>query len=434
MTTTIEDVEAALLGRWPENRITPTLDRMTAVLELLGNPHRSVPAIHIAGTNGKTSTARMIDGLLQESKYRVGRYTSPHLVSVRERIVLDGKPIDEATFIGLYQRVLPAVEKVDYVTTASVSFFEFLTVMAFVGFAEARVDVAVVEVGLGGRWDATNVVFGRVTVITPVSLDHTEYLGPDVGSIAQEKAGIIKPNTVAVTAAQLPQAGRVLAEQAQGAQVPLEFAPDRFRLTGREIKADGQLLQIVSGTVRFDNLWLPLLGRYQAENAQLALLAVDTFLRRDGSHLQPATARRALRGVRSPGRFERFAGEPAIVVDGSHNPGKDIAGIVRALEPVTSTLVATAAVTPRAVPAAELAAAAARVLGGNRVRCVSRLRDAIAQAVALAERARATGPAVVLITGSVITAGQASSLLNRCPTTDKAPTGHAAADVLLSQC
>ena len=192
----LASVEQALLARWPESRLEPSLTRISALVDLLGSPQRAFPVVHVTGTNGKTTTARMVDELLRGFGLRVGRFTSPHLESVRERIVIDGQPISAERFIEVHDDIAPYVAMVDAAGEIPMSFFEVMVGLAYAAFAETPVDVAVVEVGLGGTWDATNVVDGRVAVVTPVSLDHAELLGPDVATIATEKAGIIKPDAV----------------------------------------------------------------------------------------------------------------------------------------------------------------------------------------------------------------------------------------------
>src|SRR3954454_9804891 len=207
-------VEQELLTRWPENRLEPSLTRISALVDLLGAPHRAYPVVQVAGTNGKTTTARMVDELLRGFGLRVGRFTSPHLQSMRERIVLDGEPVSAERFVETHADIAPYVQMVDAAGEHPMSFFEVMVGMAYATFADAPVDVAVIEVGMGGTWDATNVVDARVAVVTPVALDHAEYLGPDVATIAGEKAGIIKADSIAVLARQQPGALDVLVRRA----------------------------------------------------------------------------------------------------------------------------------------------------------------------------------------------------------------------------
>ena len=209
--TRMREVEREIISRRPENSVDLALDRMTELVSLLGDPQRACPVVHITGTNGKTSTARMTDALLRARGLRTGRFTSPHLVSIRERIVVDGAPISPERFVAAYDEVIPYVALVDERHPVAMSFFEVLTGMAFAVFADTPVDVVVLEVGVGGRLDCTNVADGVVAVITPISIDHTRLLGSTVEEIAAEKAGIIKPGAVAVVAQQPLGAAEVLA-------------------------------------------------------------------------------------------------------------------------------------------------------------------------------------------------------------------------------
>src|SRR5487761_1313526 len=223
MDARLREVEREIFARRPEHQIDPTLDRIAMLASLLGDPQRSFQVVHVTGTNGKTSMARMIDALLRERGLRTGRFTSPHLVSVRERIVVDGEPLSAERFIELYDEIVPYVQLVDAQQPAPLSFFEVLTGMMFAAFADAPVDVAVIEVGLGGRWDATNVADGAVAVVGPVAMDHMQWLGDTIEEIATEKAGIIKPGAVAILAQQLAAAEVLLAQAASvGATVARE--------------------------------------------------------------------------------------------------------------------------------------------------------------------------------------------------------------------
>ncbi|WP_169989047.1 folylpolyglutamate synthase/dihydrofolate synthase family protein [Microbispora sp. H10836] len=434
----LAEIEKALVARWPESRIDPSLDRIAALTDRLGNPQRAVPAVHITGTNGKTSTARMIDALLRATGRRTGRYTSPHLQSVRERIVLDGEPIGEAEFAEVYDLVLPEVEALDRTLPIPLSFFEVMTAMAYVAFVRAGLDTVVIEVGMGGTWDATNVVDGRVAVVTPISLDHTEYLGPDVATIAREKAGIIKPGALAVLAGQPEDAERSLRAHADVVGAEVVDARLSYHRAVPTSRPDGQMLHLSVGGRDFPGLFLPLLGRYQAENALVAVTAVDTFLRAEGDRLTAEQARRGLARVTAPGRLEKVRDVPPVLVDASHNPAgmevtvrglcesfealqverlvvvlavlrdKDADGLIRALDPVASVVVAAQNESPRALPAVELAALITPILGHGRVVVEPRLDDAIETALRLASDPY--DRAAVLVTGSVVTAGAARSI------------------------
>ena len=464
----LREAEQEILARRPEHAIEPSLDRITALTELLGDPQRAYPVIHITGTNGKTSTARMVETLLRVRGLRTGLFTSPHLSSIRERICVDGEPLSAERFADAYGEVRPYLELVDQSQPAALSFFEVLTAMAFAVFADAPVDVAVIEVGVGGTWDATNVADGAVAVVTPISLDHERYLGNSVTSIAGEKAGIIKPGAVAVLAQQPLDAAEVLLRRVAevGATVAREGL--EFGVTSRELAVGGQLLGVRGLLGGYDELFLPLFGAYQASNAACALAAVEAFAGASatggpdgGEEGGPAAlgdelVRSAFAMMSSPGRLEVVRRSPVVVVDAAHNPGgmaatvaalteafapdeliailavsedKDVPGILDELEPFVSELVVTANSSPRSADPGKLAELAAAVFGPDRVRAAPRIDDAIELAVTLADEADArladrggmTGTALVLITGSVITAGDARLLLTRAAPGEPAP-------------
>src|SRR6201996_7101295 len=273
----LRKVELEIGSRRAEHQIDPTLDRVQALVGLLGDPHRAFPVVHVTGTNGKTSTTRMIETLLRERGLRTGRFTSPHLVSMRERICVDGVPLSAERFVELYDEVMPYVRLVDDQQPAPLSFFEILTGMMFAAFADAPVDVAVIEVGMGGRWDATNVADGAVAVVTPVALDHMQWLGDTVEAIATEKAGIIKPGATAVIAQQQVAAAEILLEHAAlvGATVAREGF--EFGVLTRELAVGGQQLVLQGLRGIYGEVFLPLFGAYQASNAACALAATEAF-------------------------------------------------------------------------------------------------------------------------------------------------------------
>lgn len=439
-TPSYAEVSARLQARWPESRISPTLERVRRLTELLGDPQRGYPVIHLTGTNGKTSTARMIDALLREAGLRTGRFTSPHLETVRERITLDGEPISEERFTEAYLELEPYIELVDTEFDVPLSFFEVITVMAFAVFADAPVDVAVIEVGLGGTWDSTNVADGIVSVITPVAVDHSHLLGTEPVEIAMDKAGIIKAGATAVMSLQTPEVFEVLMRRA--AEVGATYVREGFELgvLSREIAVGGQLLTLRGLGGEYSDVFLPLHGEHQARNAVTALGAVEAFVgATEGKQVDQVLVRRAFSGTSSPGRLEVVRHSPAIVLDAAHNPAgaqataasigesftfaplvgvigcmadKDVYGVLEAFEPVMDFVVCTQNSTPRAMPAAELGAEAEEVFGEDRVFVVPRLDDAIDEAVRLAEeRTDELGAGGVLVTGSVITAGEARLLL-----------------------
>jgi dihydrofolate synthase / folylpolyglutamate synthase len=432
-------VQAALLARWPETKLEPSLDRMAALVDLLGDPQRAYPVIHVAGTNGKSSTSRMIESVLRAFGLRTGLVTSPHLVDVRERILLDGEPISIERFVDVYGDIEPYLALVDaQFPDTPLSYFEVLTAMAFAGFADAPVGVAVVETGMGGTWDATNVGDGTVAVITPIDLDHMDYLGPDIESIAGEKAGIIKPGAVAVLAQQKVAAAEVLlARSAEvGAAVLREGL--EFGVRHRDVAVGGQLLALQTPAGVYDEVFLPLHGAHQAHNAALALAAVEVFFGAGERLVEIDAVREGFATVASPGRMEVVRTRPTVMLDAAHNPhgaqalatalaeefsfdrlvgvvgvlaDKDAAGVLGALEPVLDSIVVTQAATPRVMPVDDLAAIAVEVFGDDRVSVEPLLLDALDAAIALVDDPGATSGMGVVVTGSVITAGQARALL-----------------------
>jgi dihydrofolate synthase/folylpolyglutamate synthase len=431
-------VDKALEGRFP-SRMVPDLDRIVDLLGLLGDPQRAFPSIHITGTNGKTSTARMVDGLLRELGLRTGRYTSPHLESVTERICVDGEPLDAERFAAVFDEVNSIAEIVDSRHPDRVTFFELLTAMAFAAFADTPVDVAAVEVGLGGRWDATNVIDAPVAVVTPISLDHVAILGPTIESIAAEKAGLIHENATVISALQPEAAARVLAERAAEMSATVLMEGLDFGVRSRTVAVGGQLLELQGLGGVYDEVYLPLHGPHQAANAACALAAVEAFAGAAGERpLDPALVRSAFAASSSPGRLELVRRSPSILIDGAHNPAgaaalatalddafafdrlvaviavlddKDAAGLVAELEPVVTSVVVTTNGSPRAMPAAELARIAEDVLGEDRVQLRERLDDAIDLAVETAEADATPGRAGVIVTGSIVTVGEARHLL-----------------------
>lgn len=440
-------VDAALDRRWPESVMEPSLDRMRALCDALGEPQRGYPVVHLTGTNGKTSTSRMIDALLTEVGLRTGRYTSPHLQRATERINLDNRPVSPERYVAAYREVEPVVELVDAKRgeAPALSKFEVLTAMAFASFSDAPVEAAVIEVGLGGRWDATNVADADVAVILPIGVDHAEYLGDDVLDIAREKAGIIKEGSVAVLAAQDRSVAEVLIERCAevGAQVAREGA--EFGVRERELAVGGQRLELQGLSGRYDDVFLPLHGEHQASNAAIALAAAEALVGAGTAQpLDPEAVRAAFASLRSPGRLEPVQGgpdTPTVLLDAAHNPagakslataltgefrftrlvgvvgvlrGKDARGILQGLEPVLHEIVVTTNSSPRAMDPDELGALAAEVFGSDRVSVEPSLQAAIEQATEIAEEAGGSGVGVV-VTGSVVTAGETRSLFGKEP-------------------
>ena len=434
-------VEEELRDRWPESRLDPTLDRIRALVDLLGDPQRAYPVVHVGGTNGKTTTTRIVDALLRGFGLRVGRSTSPHLVTVRERIVLDGEPISARRFVETYDDIRPYVDLVDKDQPIPLSYFEVLTALGFAAFADAPVDVAVVEVGMGGAWDSTNVADGKVAVVTPIALDHTRYLGDTVEQIAREKAGILKPGALAVLAAQETAAAEVLIRRAIEVDATVAREGAEFGVLSRSVAVGGQVLSLQGLGGVYDELFLPLHGAHQAQNAAVALAAVEAFLGAGANTgvIDIEVVREALLGVTSPGRLEAVRSAPTVLVDAGHNPAgvaatvaaleesfsfrrligvvavlgdKDVRGMLAGLEPVLDEIVVTENSSHRRLPVDDLAALAVEIFGAERVAVEPRLDDAIETAVDLADEGdQGLAGAGVLITGSVVTAGEARTLL-----------------------
>jgi dihydrofolate synthase / folylpolyglutamate synthase len=424
-------------------RMVFDLGKIERLLDLLGSPQRAYPSIHLTGTNGKTSTARMIDSLLQAFGLHTGRYTSPHLETVRERISLDGEPVGEERFVATYREVEPLAALVDAEAGEPLTYFDMTTALAFAAFADAPVDVAVVEVGLGGAEDSTNVLGAGVAVITPIGLDHTEWLGDTLQDIALAKAGIIHKGATVVTAAQPEEAAEPILERCVevGATIAREGA--EFGVLRRSIAVGGQVLTLQGLGGEYDEVFLPLHGAHQAQNAAVALAAVEAFLGAGASRqLDVVRVREGFAAASSPGRLERVRSAPTILLDGAHNPhgmaatvsalqeefafsklvavvavlaDKDVAGVLDLLEPVVDEVVVTRNGSPRAMPVDQLAEAAAEVFGAERVHEAATMPDAIETAVVLAEsdvEGELSGVGV-LITGSVFTVADARRLLKR---------------------
>ena len=305
------EIVAELTARWPEHRVAPSLGRIQALTELLGDPQQAYPVIHLTGTNGKGSTAAMIESLLRADGLRTGRFTSPHVSNVTERITINGESISEERFDATWLEVAPYVALVDErrIDGVPMTFFEIITAMAYAAFADAPVDVAVIEVGLGGTWDATNVADAGVAVITPIDVDHAHLLGDTITKIATEKAGIIKPGAHAILAGQSLEAAQVLLERcAEVGALPQREGID-FGLIDRQLAVGGQVIRIMGAEGPVDDVFLPLHGAHQAANAAQALAAVEAFLGLKALH--PDVAREGFAQVRFPGRMELIRRSPA---------------------------------------------------------------------------------------------------------------------------
>ena len=450
----LAEVEEELNERWPETKIEPSLDRIELLMDLLGHPEPSFDVIHIAGTNGKSSTARMVDSLLRAFHRRVGLVTSPHLQCVTERIGIDGQPIHPRDYVRIWHEIKPFVEMVDAQSDVPMSKFEVLVGLSYAAFADAPVDVAVVEVGLGGRWDATNVVTADVSVITPVGMDHTDYLGETITEIAGEKAGIIKPRedaddpltpneNIVVIAEQDPEAMRVILQQAVDVEAGVARSGSEFAALESRIAVGGQQVNIQGLGGLYEDIFLPLHGEHQAKNAAVALAAVEAFFGASAGHpLDVATVRNGFAQAISPGRLERVRTSPTTFIDAAHNPhgakalgaaldrdfdfarligvlsifaDKDATGILTALEPYLTEVVITQNSSPRALDAYDLAETARDIYGEERVHVAEDLPGAYAQAVELAEDAEVQSGSGIIITGSVVTAGDARAMFGKEP-------------------
>jgi dihydrofolate synthase/folylpolyglutamate synthase len=436
----MREAEEAILARAPEHDLEPSLDRIAAVMELLGAPQKTYPVIHLTGTNGKTSTTRLIDTVLSELGLKTGRFTSPHLHSMRERIALSGEAISAERFLAAYDEVLPFIEMVDAKSLVDggprMTYFEVLVAVAYAAFADAPVDVAIVEVGMGGSWDATNVADGAVAVVTPIALDHQHFLGNDVRDIAAEKSGIIKPDALAVVGVQDPEVAQILVDRGAEVGARIAIEGNDFGLLTREVAVGGQQISVRGLTGDYEDLFLPLHGAHQAHNAVVAVAAVEAFLGGGEQRIDPDLLRSALARASSPGRLEIVRRSPTVIVDAAHNPAgaaalraaledsftfarivgvlavlkdKDAVEMLEILEPVLDHVVVSRTTSPRAMRPEDLGALATEIFGEDRVSVVRDLPDALDVAAGLADEGGLGGG--VVATGSVTTAAEVRMLL-----------------------
>ena len=325
------DAVSALSNRFPENKINPSLDRISMAMDLMGQPQNNFKTIHIAGTNGKTSTTRMIERLLRTLDLRTGLFISPHLIHPRERIEINGQIISETRFQEIFEEVNPYLEIIDQkFLDAPMTFFEVLTVMGFLAFSDEPIDVLSLEVGMGGRWDSTNVVTPEVSVITSIGLDHQEFLGSSIKEIAYEKAGIIKENIPVVISKQDEEANQILIEVASNKNSQIIKEGIEFKVLERTVGVGGQQLKIATPFGIYEDLFLPLFGKFQASNAACALTAVETFL---GKKLELELVQEAFADFKSPARLQIVKRNPTILVDAAHN----ISGVQNTLEAIDET-------------------------------------------------------------------------------------------------
>lgn len=432
----VEKVYRQILTRLGEGSPQPRLEPTRRVLDLLGDVQRTFPVIHITGTNGKTSTARMIEAILRALGLRTGLFTSPHLVSFAERIVIDGEPISGESLQSMWAEITPYIELVDRELTeagqARLTFFEVLTVLAFSTFADAPVDVAVVEVGMGGEWDSTNVADGVVAVFTPIALDHTDRLGSSVEQIARTKSGIIKPASMVVSAPQEPSVLEVLREAADMTESIINVLGSGGTSVVTEMAVGGQVLSIIGLAGTYDDVFLDLFGDHQSINAAVAVMAVESFLGGASQELDHEVLAEAFATVVSPGRLQVISTEPTVLVDAAHNPhgaqalvealtqyfvsedttivlgclaDKDYAGVIETLAAVASHIVLTTAPSERAVDAETLA----RVARQSGIDVDIEPDPAVAIASARARTAMSE-KGIALVTGSVTLVGFAMQL------------------------
>lgn len=434
-------VEADLLTRIPENKLRPRLEPTRRAVELLGDPQRSYRVIHVTGTNGKTSTTRIIERLLREHGLRTGRFTSPHLVKLNERMSLDGEPVSDERLAAVWQDIAPILEIADAELLAAgdtrLTFFEALAVLGFAVFADAPVDVLVLEVGMGGEWDSTNVADGDVAVFTPIDLDHMERLGETIAEIASTKSGIIKRNSFVVSSVQTPEAESVLRAKATDTADRFAYAGEQFGLISSDAADSGRRLSVRGLAGEYHDLFLPLYGEHQAENAALAIAAVEAFLGFGERQIPADIVRAALVDVSSPGRLQVLQRNPLVVLDAAHNPqgarilakalpenfgsrpftavismlsDKDRVGFLSGLEPAVEKLIVTECSSPRATPVDELAATAVAIFGEDRVS----VEPNPSRALEIAQDAIPLGVSEgILVTGSISLLGDILSDLQK---------------------
>ena len=426
-------VYEALLQRQGERWVQPRVERTRRVLELLDDPQKTYRVVHVTGTNGKTSTSRIIESLVRAHGLRTGLFTSPHLERFTERIMVDGEPIADAAVADAWDEIEPFVGIVDAELESSgdapLTFFELLTVLAFVAFADAPIDVLVLEVGMGGSWDSTNTADGDVAVFAPVALDHADRLGETVAEIASVKAGIIKDGAAVVSARQDAVVEAVLREAAAAHGASIAFEGEGFALAEQRLAVGGQQITVRGLAATYEEEYLPLYGAHQGFNAALAIAAVESLVGGGSQPIAGDVLAEGLGAATSPGRLQLVGSSPTVVVDAAHNPhgaqalvsalresfdfdewgvvlgilsDKDADGIVSALAPIAAHVFATAPDSDRANEADALAdLAEAR---GVPVTVHDGLADAAdaARAWAAASDRRA-----VVIAGSVVLAGEA---------------------------
>ncbi|GAA3903911.1 bifunctional folylpolyglutamate synthase/dihydrofolate synthase [Microbacterium invictum] len=434
--TRADAVYAALMTRQGEQWVQPRVERTRRVLELLDDPQRTYRVVHVTGTNGKTSTSRIVESIVRAHGLRTGMFTSPHLERFTERVMIDGAPIDDGLIADAWDEITPFIDLVDAELAAAgdaaLTYFELLTVLAFVAFADAPVDVAIVEVGMGGAWDSTNTADGDVAVFAPIDIDHADRLGSTIAEIAGIKAGIIKRGAAAVSAVQPPEAKPALMDAAAAQDATLAFEGEAFALTVQRLAVGGQQISVrgVAGT--YDDLYLPLYGAHQGHNAALAIAAVESLIGAGSQPLASDVLTEGLAQVTSPGRLQLLGIAPTVLVDSAHNPhgakalvqalgasfdfdewgvvlgvlgDKDAAGIVTEIAPAAAHVFVTAPDSERSSDPDALADLVEA--SGVPVSVHMDLRDATDEA---RRWAAGSDRRAVVIAGSVVLAGEALSL------------------------
>lgn len=430
-------VEDALLERIPENKLRPRLEPTRRAVQLLGDPQSTYRVIHVTGTNGKTSTTRIIERILREHGLRTGRFTSPHLVSLNERMAIDGEPVSDEVLVEVWKDIAPILELVDAeLETAGdtkLTFFEALAVLGFAVFADAPVDVLVLEVGMGGEWDSTNVADGDVAVFTPVALDHMERLGSTIAEIAKTKSGIIKPGALVVSSVQTEDAERVIAEKTASVAESFSILGREFEVLRKSIDGNGQRVTVRGLAATYNDLFLPLMGTYQADNLAVAIAAVESFLGGGETPINDEILRIAVADATSPGRLQVIERDPLVLIDAAHNPNgaeslakslvehfgapraigvvgvlgdKDARGVLQQLATSFTELVVTRSSSPRALEPEELASIASEFFGP--VHIETDLPSAMVRAKELVEQDGA-----IVVTGSVSMAGDLLKMMQK---------------------
>lgn len=432
----LNTLEEQLAQRWPESQINPSLAREAELMDLLGSPQMSAPVVHVAGTNGKTSTTRMIEALLRTAGLRTGMFTSPHLHSPLERISVDGEPVSVEVFVQMYNEIAPYISLVDD-SVGAMTWFEVITGLAFASFADAPVEAMVIECGLGGTWDSTNVVDPATCVITPIGLDHQSYLGESLTEIAGQKAGIITAAVPVVMAPQVEEAAEVVTARTREVGAELIIADRDFRLVGRSLAVGGQMIDVEGVAGIYEDVFVPLHGHHQAHNAATAIAATEAFL--GGRGLDADLVREAFAGTHSPGRMEVLRHSPTVIADAAHNPhgvrsliagleevfefprivavvaileDKAASEMLAELSTVADEVVVTRNSSPRSMSPDDLADLAREIWDDHVISVEPLLSEALERAVAIAD-GEPPGTVGVVVTGSVATVADARMLMGR---------------------